>query len=80
MIVRHRGAAEPRESPQQLPASFDGDLLAEDRARADLETLPPAGSAQPGTLRDERREEGILRQVRADGDDVRAEVEHTANA
>ncbi len=63
-----------------LRAGLHRHLLAEDGAHRELEAVPAAGRAQAGPLRDQRRQQRILRQVRADRRDVGAEVEHAADA
>ena len=77
---RDRPAARARQRAGELAPRLDGDLLAEHRAHRELEAVPAAGHAQAGPLGDQRRQQRIARQVRADRGDVGAEIEHAADA
>ncbi len=55
------------------------DLLAEDRAHRELKAVPRAGHAQARPRRDQRRQYGIEREMRADRIGIGGEIEHPAH-
>ena len=79
-----RRAAARRRAPTSRPASrarrLHGDLLAEHGAHRELEAVPGARHPQSRARRDERRQQRVRDEVRADRRRVGVQVEHPAHA
>ena len=77
---RHHTAAKARELACKLTAGRHGHLLPEHGAGGGLESIPGARGAQTGSRGNQRRQERVSREVRADRHDVRTQVEGATNA
>src|SRR5579859_6944016 len=65
---------------RELTRCGDANLLAKHRADSNLESIPPAGSAQTGTLLNEAGECGVGGEMLVDGIDIGSEIEQPPNA
>ncbi len=72
-------AVERDELTGETAGGDDGDLLAEDGADGEFEAVPSSGGAQAGALGDEGSEQRVVGEMRVDGLDVGADVEHAAD-
>ena len=75
-----RGAMVLCQARGQGACGGHADLLADDRAHRDLETVPATGQAQAGILLQQRSQARILTQCLGDGLWVRIQVEHAPQA
>ena len=77
---RELGAAKARELATEIAAGRNADLLAQNGARSELETIPAAGGAQHRALGNQRSEHAIASKMGANRSDVRAKIEDPADA
>ena len=79
-VTRHRFAVASDELLREPAGGGNTHLLAQNRPHRQLKTIPSARSAQAGTLRYERRQQRVERQVSVNRFDVRAQIEQAAHA
>src|SRR5216683_5584971 len=79
LLDRYRRAAQLHELAGETPTGLDRDLLTQHGAHRQLEAVPAARRAQAGPFRDQRRQQRILRQMRADRRDIGAKIEDPAD-
>ena len=73
---RQRIAKGLHQFAEQFGRGRNRDLLAEDRAHREFETVPRPGDAQARPRRDQRRQRRIERKMRADRIGIGGEIEH----